>query len=244
MGAEAHVGQHDVPDDPAAVLGDQRELGYVAFAGADPVDQAHLGVAVVVEGGRDDRVHGVEVRGRLGTDAHGGERTKLAGVHETDEDLQSLREVLERSYAGAGPHLRSIHTDNWRLSAEQVVEKLTGMRVLALATVSAKGEPITGPVDGLFYRGRFWFGSSPESVRARHIRRNHAVSATHSVGEELAVVVHGRAFELDKSTERARGFRGYLAEIYGEGTMDQHWEGGAPYWEIEPRKMFALAPTF
>lgn len=165
-------------------------------------------------------------------------------MHETDQDMQALRDVLERSYAGAGPHLRSIHTDNWRLSAEQVVEKLTGMRVLALATVSAKGEPITGPVDGLFYRGRFWFGSSPESVRARHIRRNPAVSATHTVGEELAVVVHGRAVELDKSSERAKGFHGYLDEIYGKGMMDQHWEGGAPYWEIEPRKMFALAPTF
>ena len=44
------------------------------------------------------------------------------------------------------------------------------MRLLALATVTADGRPIVGPVDGIFYRGAFWFGSAPDSVRFRHIR--------------------------------------------------------------------------
>ena len=45
------------------------------------------------------------------------------------------------------------------------------MSLLALATVTSDGHPLVGPVDGIFYRGAFYFGSSPESLRSRHIRR-------------------------------------------------------------------------
>jgi hypothetical protein len=165
-------------------------------------------------------------------------------MHETPEDLVALRAVLEDSYASAGPHLLSIHTDNWRLSAEQIVERLTGMCIISFSTVNSKGEPIAGPLDGMFYRGRFWCGSARSSIRAQHIRRNPAVSLTHTVGEELAVTVHGRALDVDRTSERALGYRDYLISIYGKGMTDAHWNGDeVTYWEIEPRKMFALAPV-
>src|ERR687891_179873 len=112
-------------------------------------------------------------------------------MYETAEDMAALRSILESSYASAGEHLLSIHTDNWRVGAERLVELLQGMCVLNLATVNSRCEPIQGPVDGLFYKGRFWFGSSPDSLRAKHIARNANVSAAHVRGEELAVVVHG-----------------------------------------------------
>jgi hypothetical protein len=163
-------------------------------------------------------------------------------VHETPEDLEELRAVLERSYASAGEHLLSIHSDRWRLGAEQIVERLTGMVILSLATVSSKGQPVIAPVDGMFYRGRFWFGSSPASVRATHIKRNPNVSAGHIEGEQLAVIAHGTALEVDKAAERALGFRDYAITIYGKASIDHFWEGDAVYWELEPRKMFALAP--
>ena len=57
-----------------------------------------------------------------------------------------------------------------RLDAASLVARLDGMRLLVLATVTADGRPIAGPVDGIFYRGAFHFGSSPDSVRFRHIR--------------------------------------------------------------------------
>jgi hypothetical protein len=82
-------------------------------------------------------------------------------MRETPEDLAELQAILDRSYAAAGPHLLSIHTDDWRLNAEQIAERLTGMVILSLATVSSKGRPVVAPVDGMFYRGRFWCGSSP-----------------------------------------------------------------------------------
>ena len=67
------------------------------------------------------------------------------------------------------------------------------MRLLALATVTADGRPIVGPVDGIFFRGSFHFGSSPDSVRFRHIARAAAGRARPSSRRGVAVTVHGRA---------------------------------------------------
>ncbi|MDQ2789166.1 MAG: hypothetical protein DLM60_22565 [Pseudonocardiales bacterium] len=91
-------------------------------------------------------------------------------MHETTADLAALQDLLDRSYAAAGPHLLRIITPQRRLSADQVADRLTGMRLLALATVTADGRPIVGPVDGIFFRGAFHFGSTPDSVRFRHIK--------------------------------------------------------------------------
>jgi hypothetical protein len=65
---------------------------------------------------------------------------------------------------------------------EQVVRALQGVFVLHLATVTASGAPLVAPIDGLFYRGRVWFGVPPGAVRIQHIRARPQVSAVHSVG--------------------------------------------------------------
>src|SRR3954470_16806586 len=133
-------------------------------------------------------------------------------MRESPADLAHLQELLDRSYAQAGAHLRRIITPERRMTAEQVAERLTGMCLLALATVTADGRPIVGPVDGIFFHGAFHFGSSPDSVRFRHIRRRPQVSATHLPGEELAVTVHGRAELVDFG--EGTGFRQALLDIY------------------------------
>ena len=97
-------------------------------------------------------------------------------MHETPDDIASLQELLDRSAAGAGSHLLSILTPVRRTTAPQGCSTLTGMSLLALATVTSDGHPLVGPVDGIFYRGAFYFGSSPESVRFRHIRQRPYVS--------------------------------------------------------------------
>lgn len=162
-------------------------------------------------------------------------------MHETADDIAELQALLDRSYETAGEHLLSIHTPNWRMSAQQVVDAVTGMCVLNLATVNSRGEPIQGPVDGMFYRGRFYCGSARNSLRARHIAARPQVSIAHVRGEELAVVIHGVANEVDPSSERGLGLRDYIREIYGQEMGE--WQGNeVVYWEIEPRRMFALAP--
>jgi hypothetical protein len=162
-------------------------------------------------------------------------------LYETPEDIAALQDLLDRSYEKAGEHLRGIITPERRMTAEQVAERLTGMRLLTLATVTADGRPITGPVDGIFFRGAFHFGSSPRSVRFRHIRRRPQVSATHLPGEEMAVTVHGRAAFADVS--RGSPFRQALLDIYvpryGESWAEM-LDSGALYARIEPERMFTF----
>ena len=165
-------------------------------------------------------------------------------MHETEDDLARLQDLIDRSYAAAGEHLRSIHTAARRLSAEQVAERLTGMCLLALATVTADGRPIVGPVDGIFYRGAFHFGSSPDSVRLRHIRVRPHVSATHLPGEELAVTVHGSAELLDMRAEESAGFRQTVLDIYVPrygAEYEEFIDSGPLYARIEAERMFTFS---
>jgi len=74
-------------------------------------------------------------------------------------------------------------------------------------------------------------------VRFRHLRRRPKVSAAHVRGEQLAVIVHGTAVEVDLSDPAQRDFRGYLLEVYGPDW--EEWGAGAPYARIEPETMFA-----
>jgi hypothetical protein len=164
-------------------------------------------------------------------------------VRETEADLARLQELLDASYAGAGPHLLRIHTPERRLDAAGIAERLTGMSLLALGTVSAAGKPVVGPVDGIFLRGTFHFGSSPDSARARHIARRPDVSATHLPGEELAISVHGRAVPVDVNAPEGAELREALLGIYvpryGEEWADM-LESGAIYWRLEAERIFAF----
>jgi general stress protein 26 len=136
-------------------------------------------------------------------------------VHETAEDLVRLQATLDRSYDAAGAHLKEVITPERRVTAEQLCERLQGMCLLVLATVTADGRPINGPVDGFFYRGDWYFGSSKESLRFRHIRQRPQVSATHMPAEAFSVSTHGQASVIDAATADEGGFRGVLLDYYG-----------------------------
>lgn len=165
-------------------------------------------------------------------------------MHESSSDVAALQRLLDHSYATAGRHLLSIHTPERRLSAEQVVARLQGMCLLAVATVTADCRPVVGPVDGVFYRGAFHFGSSPSSLRFRHIRSRPQVSATHLPGEQLAVTVHGRAVPIDVRADRNSGFRRTLLDIYVP-RYGREWErfldSGTVYARIDAERMYAFA---
>jgi Pyridoxamine 5'-phosphate oxidase len=112
---------------------------------------------------------------------------------EKPEELDRLQALLDASMATAGPHLRNIISDERRLDARQLTDRLQGMCLLVLATSTVDGRPLAGPVDGYFLHGSFWFSSGRDSVRMRHLSARPALSATYLPGEELAVTVHGRA---------------------------------------------------
>ena len=165
-------------------------------------------------------------------------------MHESPADIEALQELLDRSYSAAGAHLLRIHTPDRRLRAEEVAGRLTRMCLLTLATVTADCRPIAGPVDGIFYRGAFHFGSSPDSVRFRHIRSRPQVSATHVPGEELAITVHGRAVPVDIRAEEGLGLRRTLLEIYvpryGPDWEEEFLDSGPLYARIEADRMFTF----
>src|SRR5262249_45209209 len=135
-------------------------------------------------------------------------------VHETPSDLAWLQGLLDRSYEGAGAHLRSITTPQRRIPASELGALLPGVQILDVATVTASGHPRVAPVDGLFFRGRFHFGSSRTSLRYRNLVERPEVSACHVRGEELSIVVHGRVglFALGDAGHGA--FRDYCNEVY------------------------------
>jgi hypothetical protein len=160
-------------------------------------------------------------------------------MYETDEELRALQELLDASYARAGSHLRSIWGERTRLQAEEVSGELTGVQVLDLATVTPRSEPRVAPVDGLFFRGRFWFGSADSSTRFKNIRANPAVSAAVTRGlETFLVIVHGNAIETDPRGPEAGGFADYAGEVYDFDWDAEH--STAPYARIDARTMLAF----
>jgi hypothetical protein len=165
-------------------------------------------------------------------------------MHETPADLDAMQAVLDASYARANAHLLRIHDPEHRLDAAGIAGRLQGMVLLTLATVTRDGRPITGPVDGFFYRGAFHFGSSPDSVRFRHIRDRPQVSATHLPGEHLAVSVHGRAELVDMAAPEQAELRRTILDIYVP-RYGAEWErdimdAGAAYARIDAERMFAF----
>jgi hypothetical protein len=163
---------------------------------------------------------------------------------ETPEELERLQGLLDASMATAGTHLRSIIGDERRLDARQLTERLTGMRLLVLATVTADGRPLTGPVDGYFLHGTFWFSSGTESVRMRHLAARPAVSAMHLPGEDLAVSIHGRAECFPIADPACAELRQAMLDEYlpKQGPSFEEWLAhvDALGARIEPEKMFTF----
>jgi hypothetical protein len=165
-------------------------------------------------------------------------------MHETQAEVRKLQQLLDESADRAGPHLRGIITGERRLTAGQLCQALTGMRLLTVATVTADGRPLAGPVDGYFLHGTFWFSSGRGSVRMRHLAARPAVSATHIPGERLAVSVHGRA-ELFEVSDPARSeLRQAMLDHYLplEGPEFETWLDriDALGARIEPARMFTF----
>ena len=163
---------------------------------------------------------------------------------ETSDELTRLQVLLDASMAGAGPHLRSIITDNRRLSAPELTARLPGLCLLVLATVTADGRPLAGPVDGYFLHGTFWFSSGTESVRMHHLVARPAVSATHLPREDFAVTVHGRAELFPLHDPACAELRQAMLDEYvpKQGPSFEEWlrNADAVGARIEPGKMFTF----
>jgi hypothetical protein len=117
-------------------------------------------------------------------------------MYETDAEVAALQALLDASIARSTEHIRAIIHGERVLSARDLVALLTGMKVLTVATVTARGEPRISAVDGHFLHATWTFSTSGTAAKARHLRARPAVSVAHVDNEALAVFGHGAVEEM------------------------------------------------
>ncbi|MFI5099890.1 MAG: pyridoxamine 5'-phosphate oxidase family protein, partial [Actinomycetes bacterium] len=161
-------------------------------------------------------------------------------MDETPAELADLQELIDRSFASAGDHLRAIVRPERRLTARQVAAYLQGVKHLAVATVTASGQPRVAPVDGLFWHGYFHFSTAASSVRARHLTARPAVSAAHVVGDQVAFWTYGRAQLVRPGDTVWDAFEEHWREVYDGGAASD-WAPDPVYVRIVPERFFAYA---
>ncbi len=163
-------------------------------------------------------------------------------MYETESELRELQALIDTSTGRSTAHLRSIITADRSLTAEQLVRVLTGMCVLVLSTVTARGEPRVSAVDGHMLHGRWVFGTSRGAAKARHLRARPAASVAHVRGEELGVFVHGEVEELNRVDGTAHpdwpAIHEHLRGFYGDLWSD--WSE-VVYYRLRPTWMTVYA---
>lgn len=108
--------------------------------------------------------------------------------------LQRLQASLDTSAASAGAHLRTTFgIPDHTLSALQLAHYLATPQSVAVATVTARGEPRVAPVHAVFYDAALHIPTVNSAVRVKHVERRPAISVTHWVLNYVAITVHGTA---------------------------------------------------
>jgi hypothetical protein len=154
-------------------------------------------------------------------------------MRESDEDLTRLQGLMDRSLAAAGRHLRTIFADEQLLTAEELVATLDQIFEMHLAVVTSAGAPLVAPTDGIFFRGKVWFGFPARAVRARLVRRDPRVSASFS-RKSFAFIVHGTAEEVDDADPAWPEYEALMRELY-VATYGAGWIGWYERLREEPR---------
>jgi hypothetical protein len=156
-------------------------------------------------------------------------------MHSETADIAEMQQLLDRSLAKASAHLRSIIRPDRAVPARELIERLTGMRTLALSTVSPAGRPRIGGVDGHLLRGRWIFTTSGSSVKAADLRSRPAVSAAYLEGDTFGVFTHGDAEFLAASHADRGWIEEHLTRHYGASPST--WGPDIVYVRINPRWM-------
>lgn len=166
-------------------------------------------------------------------------------MRESHDELVELQGWLDDGLARGGEHLRDTLPPEWSPPAQEVCDRLQGMCLATLATVTVDGRPIGAPVDGFFVHGRWWFGTAHTAVRLRHIARSSWVSITHVPSEQFAFTVHGTASLVDLtdlSDPRHADVRDVMLDFYlprhGEG-FTANLDGAAQYVRIDPTRVIS-----
>jgi len=154
-------------------------------------------------------------------------------MYEDPADIEWLQHLLTTSLTSASEHMRSIIRPGRTASAADLVARLTGMRTLALSTVSAAGKPRISGVDGHFLRARWVFTTSGTSVKAADMRLRPAVSAAYLEGDTFGVFTHGDAEFLAADHPDRGWIEDHLTRHYGSSPST--WGPDIVYLRISPK---------
>jgi uncharacterized glyoxalase superfamily protein PhnB len=158
---------------------------------------------------------------------------------ETEAELDALQQLLDRSRSGATEHLRGIIDDQRALSARDIAALLQKMKVLSLATVTARCEPRISAVDGHFLHGTWTFSTDGSAAKARHLAVRSAVSVAHIDNEELAVFAHGTAERLLPSGPFWDETLAHWTAHYGSSPLE--WGEDIRVYRLRPTWMVGFA---
>jgi hypothetical protein len=160
-------------------------------------------------------------------------------MYETDADIDALQALLDTSHARSSSHLQSIIHGDRVLSARDLTALLTGMKVLTVATVTARGEPRISAVDGHFLHGTWSFSTSGSAAKARHLRARPQVSVAHVDNEALAVFSHGRVEELGPGDDDLDETLAHWTRHYGSSPLE--WGPDIRIYRYRPAWMVGYA---
>jgi hypothetical protein len=136
-------------------------------------------------------------------------------MYESDDERQSLQQLLDRSFSNSSEHLQAIMTPPRRLNADRLIAQLDGVCILNVATVTAQGEPRISAVDGHFLHGHWYFTTDGRAVKARQLAARAAVSAAYTPRDGLGVFCHGRASRLELTSAEFDQLNEQWALMYG-----------------------------
>jgi hypothetical protein len=161
-------------------------------------------------------------------------------MRETPTDVERLQALLTNSIERASPFLRSSFQMPQRsLSAAHLAAHLNGSLTVALASVTARGEPRVAPVGAFFLRGSFYVPTVAEAARARHFAKRPGASLTYFESTDLAVIAHGHATIVD---ERDPAFAELDAvQVQCGNESPRHWQGRGVYLWLEADSLFTYA---
>ena len=153
-------------------------------------------------------------------------------MNEDPAEISELQQLLDRSLAGASEHMRSIIRADRAVAAPELLRYLTGMRTLALSTVSSAGHPRVSAVDGHLLRGRWVFTTRGSSVKAADMRSRPHVSAAYLEGDSFGVFTHGIVEFLDTAHPDRPWIEEHLTRHYGSSPSS--WGPDIVYARIRP----------
>ena len=160
-------------------------------------------------------------------------------MYETAAEVEALQELLDRSHASSTAHLRGIINQDRRLTAQDLVALLTGMKVISVATSTREGHPRISAMDGHFLHATWSFTTDGTAAKATHMRARPEVSVAHVDGEELAVFSHGRVEEMGPSDVDWEETHTHWTAHYGSSPLS--WGDDIRFYRYRPHWMVGYA---